>query len=98
MSTLTSIVVTAQTPNGPQTFDIPLDTNCALVWGTTGWDLLSDYYKDVKKDPAMAKAVKDKKLPKAKDKAKAVALAGQVTVDDPLVALKSPNCEATQWP
>lgn len=94
MSTLISIVVTAQTPDGPQTFQVDLGATCALVWGDQGWDLLSDYYKDVKKDPAMARAVKDKKLPKAKGKASAM----QVAASDPLIALKEPNCTATEWP
>lgn len=95
MNRLTSIVVTVETDGGPQTFPVDLDQNCLLVWGDAGWNVLADYYDQVKHDPAMAKEVRDRACPKAKPKDAATAPEAGGTA---LIALKTPDCLPTEWP
>jgi hypothetical protein len=95
MNQITSIVVTAQTDAGPQVFSVDVDKQCVLVWSDAGWDVLADYYDKVKHDPAKAKEVRERKCPKAKSKDGAVTLAA---ASEAVFALKSDECDPTQWP
>lgn len=95
MNQITSIVVTAQTDAGPQTFSVDVANQCVLVWSDAGWAVLADYYDKVKHDPAKAKEVRERKCPKAKSKDGAATMTADSSA---LFALKTPDCEPTQWP
>lgn len=95
MNRLLSITVVAETDAGPQTFEVDLASHCVLVWDDAGWEVLAEYYGQVKHDPAMAKEVRERKCPKAKPKGAASAPeAGSAA----LIALKSPACDPSEWP
>lgn len=94
MSKLVSIVVTVNDGTGDKVFNVDTDRNCSLFWNKEGWDVLADYYKDVKKNPKKEKEVRDRTCPKAKPK-QGEALAGPA---EAVIALKAPDCEPTQWP
>ena len=68
MNTLKSITVTVNEGAQDSTFDVDIDTNCALFWNKDGWQMLEDYYVKVKPDPEKAKQVRDYACPKAKSK------------------------------
>lgn len=95
MNQITSIVVTAQTDAGPQTFSVDVANECVLVWNDAGWDVLADYYDKVKHDPAKAKEVRERKCPKAKSKDGAGTVPAESSA---LIALKDPDCNPTEWP
>lgn len=94
MSKLVSIVVTVNDGTGDKAFNVDIDRNCSLYWNREGWDVLADFYRDVKKDPKKEKEVRDRSCPKAKPKH------GEALVapTDPVVAFKSISCDPTEWP
>lgn len=96
MSTLVSITVVVDDGTGPRTFDVDTVNQCVLVWGDPGWDVLAEFYEKVKHDPAKAKEVRDRKCPKAKSKQGATLAVA--AADSPVIALKDPLCDPTQWP
>ena len=100
MNTLVSIVVTVNDGTGNQTFNVDIANNCLLVWSDAGWNVLSDYYQDVKKEPKKAKQVKDRKCPKAKPHHGAGVSPMLLATNpaDPVVAIKDNTCDPSQWP
>ena len=99
MSTLVSITVVVNDGQNDQTFNVDIANNCMLVWDDAGWDVLMDYYKDVKKDHKKAKEVKDRQCPEAKPRhGAALAKAAPLGGGSPVIALKDPECNPTQWP
>jgi len=94
MSKLVSVVVTVNDGTGDKAFNVDIDRNCCLFWNKEGWDVLADYYQDIKKDPKKAKEVRDRKCPKAKPK-QGEALTAPT---DAVVAFKSITCDPTEWP
>jgi hypothetical protein len=94
MSTLVSITVTVNDGIQDHTFNVDIDTNCALFWNKEGWQVLEDYYVMVKPDPEKAKQVSDRTCPKAISKDATATTIG----DTALIALKSGSCDPTQWP
>lgn len=97
MNKLVSIVVTVSDGTKECTFDVDLERACCLFWNQKGWDVLADFYKDVKKDPKKEKEVKDRKCPKAKPRKDTRCETGDPG-GGPIIALKDPDCEPTQWP
>jgi len=97
MSTLVSILVTVQDGTQERKFDVDIEKDCALFWKNEGWDVLADYYKEVKKDPKKEKEVRDRNCPKAKPK-QGTALAAPTPAEVPVFVLKDPDCNPTQWP
>lgn len=95
MSTLVSITVVVDDGAGNRSFQVDTTKDCVLVWGDAGWDVLADYYEKAKHNPAKAKEVRDRKCPKAKPKADSALASGDPA---PVVALKTADCEPTQWP
>jgi hypothetical protein len=101
MSKLVSIVVTVNDGTQDRTFNVDTETNCVLVWKDSGWDLLADYYKHVKKDHKKEKEVRDRTCPEAKPKPGAGGRAELIAAPmggTPVIGLKSPDCDPTQWP
>jgi|GEM_PF-4602365 len=97
MSTLVSILVTVNDGTQDRTFEVDIENDCALFWNKDGWDVLADYYKDVKKDPAKEKEVRDRTCPKAKPR-EGSALAEAAPGAAAVIALKTPSCLPTEWP
>lgn len=97
MSTLVSIVVTVKEGDQARTFEVDIEQDCALFWNQEGWDVLADFYEVVKKDPAKAKEVRERKCPKARPR-EGAALAAAAPEGEPTIALKTPSCEPTEWP
>jgi hypothetical protein len=97
-----SITVVVNDGQNDQTHHVDIAHNCMLVWGAAGWDVLADYYDKVKKDPAMAKDVRDRKCPKAKAKNAALIAGASMTLtagaSPAVIAMKTPECMPTQWP
>ncbi len=97
MNKLVSIVVTVSDGSKQRTFDVDLEQACCLFWNQEGWDVLADFYKDVKKDPKTEKEVRERKCPKAKPRKGAKCY----EVDpggEPVIAIKDPKCCPTEWP
>ena len=97
MNKVTSIVVTVSNGTKKHTFDVDLKKACCLFWNQEGWDVLADFYKDVKKDPKEEKEVRERKCPKAKPR-KGAARCEEDPGGVPVIALKDPECNPTQWP
>ena len=97
MNKLVSIVVTVSDGTRKQTFDVDLKKACCLFWNQEGWDVLADFYKDVKKDPKKEKEVRERKCPKAKPR-KGTALYEGDPGGLPVIAFKDPECDPTEWP
>lgn len=97
MNKLVSIVVTVSDGTRKQTFDVDLEQACCLFWNQEGWDVLADFYKDVKKDPKTEKEVRERKCPKAKPRKEATRSEGDLS-GLPVIALKTTTCLPTEWP
>ncbi len=97
MNKLVSIVVTVSDGAKQRTFDVDLEKACCLFWNQEGWDVLADFYKDVKKDPKKEKEVRDRKCPKAKPRKEATRL-DEEPGGGPVIALKTTTCLPTEWP
>jgi hypothetical protein len=104
MSTLKSITVTVSDGKTDHTFEVDIDKNCLLVWGTAGWAVLADHYKLVKQDAAKEKAVRERTCPKAtpkatlKDGALGAKLVGPAPSGEAVIAMKTPDCLPSTWP
>jgi hypothetical protein len=100
MNTLVSITVTVNDGTLDHTFDVDTKKDCVLVWNAAGWDLLADYYQDVKKNPGKAQEVRDRTCPKATPKPAALATTFAVPAPSggAVIALKDPTCWPTEWP
>jgi hypothetical protein len=97
MNKVVSIVVTVSDGKKKHTFDVDLEQACCLFWNQEGWDVLADFYRDVKKDPKEEKEVRERKCPKAKPR-KGTMRCEDEPGDGPVIALKDPECNPTQWP
>jgi len=97
MNKVVSIVVTVSNGKKKHTFDVDLEQACCLFWNQEGWDVLADFYRDVKKDPKEEKEVRERKCPKAKPR-KGAALCDTDPGGLPVIAFKNPKCDPTQWP
>ncbi len=97
MSKLVSIVVTVSDGTQERTFEVDTEKDCALFWNQEGWDVLADFYKDVKKDEGKEKEVRDRTCPQAKPR-QGSTLAPPAPTGEPLIALKDIVCFPTEWP
>lgn len=100
MNTLVSITVTVNDGTQDHTFDVDTTKDCVLVWNAAGWDVLADYYQDVKRDPGKAQEVRDRTCPKATPKPAALAatLAMPAPSGDAVIAIKTISCDPNEWP
>ncbi len=95
MNKLVSIVVTVNDGTQDHTFQVDTDAQCALFWNQAGWDVLADFYRDVKKNPEKEQEVRDRKCPKAKPRnAEDETTPG----GEPVMVLKTTFCLPTEWP
>lgn len=96
MSSIQSITVVL---DDGSSFQVDTTANCVLVWNDAGWDMLEEYYSKAKGEKHKAKEVKDRACPKAKPRhGDALAKAAPMGGGSPVIALKSPVCDPTQWP
>ena len=101
MSHLVSITVTVHNGNTDETFNVDINKDCALVWGPKGWEILADHYKHVHVDAAKERKVREKTCPKATPRPGSASVVAPMMVAapaDPVIALKTPDCDPTQWP
>ena len=100
MNTLKAITVTVNDGKTDHTFEVDIDKHCLLVWGPSGWDVLADHYKHVKKDAAQEHAVRERKCPKATPKVvgSTAKLVGPALGGEAVIAIKTPDCKPTEWP
>jgi hypothetical protein len=100
MNTLKAITVTMNDGKTDHTFEVDVDKNCLLVWGAGGWEVLADHYKHVKKDATKEQAVRGRKCPTATPKtvAPTAKRVGPATGGAALIAIKTPDCQPSQWP
>ncbi len=94
---IVSIVVTVSDGTQECTFDVDLKKACCLFWNKEGWNVLADFYRDVKKDPEKEKEVRERKCPKAKPRKGSASCEGNPN-GIPVIALKTTTCLPTEWP